>query len=153
MQVGERIGGIFHLHEVKPTVLLGTMACLLTGPRRGWITAGVLISSGELAFTTDAGSYQLDMSRDVALRLASLLHVLVAQSRIALGEVELVDKLADEGVRARVDARRVICAWPMAATRAVHELVGDEVNLHLHPVVADKLATAIVRGLAEFAPR
>jgi hypothetical protein len=41
----------------------------------------------------------------------------------------------------------------LTATRAVHELVGGEVNLHLHPVVADELATAIVRGLAELLPR
>lgn len=153
MSVSERIGGIFLLHEMKPTVLLGTMACLLTGPRKGWITAGVLISSAELSFATNAGSHQLDMSRDVALRLASLLQVLVTQSRIAVGEVELVGKLADEGLSVTVDRYRVICAWPMSATRSVHEMVNDQVNIHLHPVVAGELATSIVRGLADFAPR
>lgn len=143
----EKIGGAILLRQLTPPLLLGSCACLLSGPERGWTVGAFFPDEEEFRLACGQDHMSMGLSFDVALQFAGALKVTSLQG-LALAPG---DSGAAEVHCTFEDPRR---SHPVSLVLAVaggtlrHRRLDDQVELRLAPALAEACADALFELLA-----
>jgi pentose-5-phosphate-3-epimerase len=143
----EKTTGLLMLQRVEPVALLGTVACLLTGPDAGWTTMHLARSQDhDIGFALEP-KFEVSATLDVALRLAVLLMVTSSQGATTTPEMRQVDI----GGSVRVDGktRYIRVSIEDSAELKVFAQEDGGISVRLTPSLAKSVASMIVSVASE----
>ena len=144
MQVAKLTGGAFHLQVTTPTDLVGVMVSGVDEDGQGWIRLVFHPVHGRFVLTQQGTHVEVAMSRQVAMSLIALLHVLVSQVRCLRSNAPAPSPGARE-IHVRVGRDEVVASWDDADVI----ISVDELDGQMDLRVTEGFAGALVSHLSD----
>jgi hypothetical protein len=146
-------GSSYLLHDTEPVRLVGILGSSTAKVGSGVIRLSFDQEPGVLFFACEESRCELVVKWDVALRLMTLMHVLVLQNRLLRGEApenrEMSERARVFDVTGGSRMSALVCSWDSSTADveycSVHEGIAEQFEL----VMKEEVAVELVVSLAE----
>jgi hypothetical protein len=149
----ELFGSSYLLHDVEPVRLVGTLGSWTDSNGLGSIRVSFHQNSDIFSVVRGASECDLIAKWDIALRLMTLVHILVVQNKILRNEPPELRVATDKARVLRVTGgwrlSPIVCSWGVANGEIECNQVGDEAVDQFELVLKEEVAVELVMALAE----
>ena len=150
-----RTGGALLLQRTQPVALLGTLLPTTESGGPGWIHASLEPDPEWFRLLADPDRTGLILDRSLALTIASLLDVLLAQLRHLRGAVAFGEHTLPAGAVYVLPGdnatKTVTLYWPTDPQRFSHTASPDELSVIIREDLADQIRRSIIDELGRLA--